>query len=174
MVNNIFEDLIVRGGLVGNNNQLKLFRKIEFSMYPARAFAITLNDIYEKKGLDYLIKLGKIMGESAAIMFKNEIDKMKSLIKKDYQTIKNIIEISGFGKIEEFIEDKKKIIIRIKDHSVIAPSKKLFSNKSPACSFYGEIYGAYIRIFKNIKKLKIIHTKCGCNNAEFCEWVYEK
>ena len=174
MVNNIFEYLIVRGGIVGNNNQLRLFRKIDFSMYPARAFAITLHEIKDNKGLDYLKNLGKLMGESAATAFKNAMDKMKSLIKKDYQTINNLIEISGFGKIGEFIEDDKKFIIRIKDHSVIAPSKKLYGNNSPVCSFYGEIFGAYIRVFKNLKKLKITHTKCGCNNNEFCEWVFEK
>src|SRR3989338_1375604 len=169
MVNNIFEDLIVRGGIVGNNNQLRLFRKVDFSMYPARAFAVALHDIYEKKGSDYLKKLGKLMGESAAINFKNAIGKMKTLIKKDYQTINNLIEISGFVKIENYAEDNKKVLIRIKDHNVIEPSKKLYGSNPFICLFYGEIFGAYIRIFRNLKKLKIDHSACVCAGKDFCE-----
>lgn len=170
----IFNDLIMRGGLVQNKNQLRLFKNIRFSMYPARAFAIALNRMNKDKGQDYIKELGRIMGENSASDFKKEISKLKSLIKKNYQTIPNLIEISGFGKIDFYKEDDDKTIIQIKDHPVIKPAKDLYKENNFICSFYGEIYASYIKVFNNLKSLNINHTKCICKGDELCEWIMAK
>ncbi len=174
MKNDLFNDLVMRGGLVQDKNELRLFENIEFSMYPARAFAVALNKLYNDKGIIYIKNLGKIMGDNSAKELKREISKIKSLIKKDYQTITNLIQISGFGVIDYFERKNNKFIIRIIDHPVIIPSKNLFGNKQFACTFYGEIYSSYIKTFNNIQKLNITHTKCMCKNHDYCEWIFLK
>lgn len=169
----IFDDLMIRGGFVQNKNQLQLFKNLKFSMYPARAFAILLNRLHNDKGLDYIKKLGKIMGENSAKNLAKELKKFKKLIKKDYQTIPNLIEISGFGKIDSFTNKENEIIIIIKDHPVIKNTKELYQNKSLACEFYAEIYKQYLSIIGGYKNIKIKHLKCISKGDDSCEWHFK-
>jgi len=170
----LFDDLVVRGGLVENKNQLQLFNRVNFSMYPARAFAVTLNRLFIDKGENYVKDLGKIMGNSSAREFFTNISKMRSLIRKEYQTVPHLIEISGFGKFDDFIEDEKEFVMQIKKHPVISSAKELGMDKGFICDFYGEIYSSYVGVFLSKKGLKIKHTKCVCKGDEFCEWRMTK
>ncbi len=175
MVDNLFLDLIRRGGLVSGHNQIRLFKKIRFSMYPARAFSITIQTLYDDNGLEYVKQLARINGKTSAIQLRDELFKLKKFIKEDYQIISNLIQISGFGVIDSFEEKGNSFLIKVSDHHVILPSKKLFGKNSKTCDFFGEIYSSYIEVFENLKKpLKVKHTKCICKGDKFCEWVFEK
>ncbi len=169
----IFEDLVIRKGLIGGGNQLQLFKNIRFTMYPARAFSFLLQKLYEDNDLKYIRKLGKKMGRVSSENFKKEIAKMKRLLKKEYQTLPALIELSGFGKIHSFKENKKEIILQIKEHPVITPSKEIYGKKSIACSFYSQIYAEYIKTFRDLNNVQISHNKCLCNGDKLCEWRFK-
>lgn len=169
MGNDIFNKLIAKKGLWVEQNKLNLFKSIDFSMYPANAFAIILQKLSLDKNKKYLGKLGSIMGEKASEEFKEEIKKISSFLSKDYQEINNIILLSGFGEV--FIEEKKGAFKVInKWHPVISKAKELYSDKSNVCEFYGEVYASFVKKYKNLENLKVYHKKCVCNGDEFCEW----
>jgi len=171
---NIFQDLINKGVLTKGSYNLQLFENIHFSMYPARAFAVALNRLYIDKDINYIKKLGRIMGDNSAMEFYNVISKMEGLIKKEYTSIPSLIEMSGFGRVDKFIKKGNKYVLQVKNHPVIVPAIKLYGEKNFVCDFYGEVYAAYIQIFKKVSLLNVNHTKCVSKGDEACEWVFIK
>ena len=174
MANDILGDLIMRDVLIGKDNQLKLFQNISYSMYPARALAIGLQKIHMDSDEKYIRRLAGIFGKNSADTVKHEFDRKSRYLKKEYQQLPIIIEISGFGKLHSFKENKDKFIIQVKDHPVIIRSNVLYGKKSIACVFYGQIYAEYLRSFYMLKKPDFMHTKCICRGDKFCEWTLKK
>lgn len=170
MAKDISSDLIKRGGLIQNRNQLQLFKNIQFSMYPSRAFSILLQKISKEKGENYILNLGKVMGKASGEKMKKEIKKIKQLLKSDYQSIPHMIEVTGFGKISQYIEQKDEIRLEAKNHPVITHAKNLYKNKEVSSKFYGEVYKEYIEIFSKEKIKKIVIEK----DKEICRWIFKK
>lgn len=172
MVDRIFNRLIAKEGLKVKENRLNLFKSIDFSMYPANAFAITLQKLSIDKNKNYLRKLGFIMGNQAAKEMLNKIKKIRYFLDKDYQKLNEIILLSGFGEVSI---DKKKKDFRVicEWHPVISKAKKLYAMKSNVCEFYGAVFASFIKEYNQIKNLKISHPKCVCKGDSVCEWIFQ-
>ena len=102
----IISDLISKKLLISTDkNHLQLLNKIDISMYGARAWVFTIQQLGLKKDKEYLFKLGLLMGEDAAEEVNEVVKKNKVFLPKEIQLVDKIIEITGFGqvKIENYI-----------------------------------------------------------------------
>ena len=74
----LFKELVTRKILSVENNRLKLISYIDIAMYDSEAWASNLQEIGLLKGLEYLNKIGYMMGEDAAEDIKDIREKQKS------------------------------------------------------------------------------------------------
>lgn len=170
MSNKIFDKLIAKEGLNVDDNHLKLFRDIQFSMYPARAFALILQKLSNDKNPKYLIELGSVMGGRAAKEMYDEVKKLKMFLSKDYQKIGGVILLSGFGNVE--VDKKgKNYVVTCKNNPVISQGAKIYKKKSNVCNFYGQVFTEFVKKFEKSKNLNFNHTKCISKGDKYCEWI---
>jgi len=172
MSSELFVELIKKSGVKGDINHLKLFQSFKYSLYPARAFALTLQMILENSDISYIRNLGKIMGRTSINNLLTELTRNKSIIKKDFITVPKLIEISGFGTIDYYDNDGINYVIQLYEHPVITPSYKLFGKDSCAYDFYGMIFGEYIKQIERLKRIKCNISKRFSTQNKTCEWVY--
>ncbi|MBI4440191.1 hypothetical protein HY638_04435 [Candidatus Woesearchaeota archaeon] len=174
MYTDIVKDLILRRLLTVQNNRIVLFRKLQYTMYPARAMARTLQHIGNENGEEYLFKLGYEAGADAAEEMIENMHLIQKAFPGKLTAIQLLLEIIGFGKPLVKVYDIKhqKLITQVVNHPVIENGKNLFGEKSMACSFYRGVYSAHVQRELGIKNAHFEEYKCICKGTgDHCLWV---
>lgn len=168
------KELIVKRAITIEDNRIKLFHTINYTLYPARAMAVILQLLGEKGDKGYLFKLGSIIGGDAIDEIYKYLKKVEKFIPDRIKTMQPILEISGFGKFDAIEYTDNKVVFRLKEHPVISFGAKLFGKKSIICEFYRAIFSAFCKKLLKLKKCELVESKCISKGDPYCEWEYKK
>lgn len=153
----IIDELIAKKLLNSTGkNYLLLFNNIAISMYGARAWAFTIQQIAAKKGEKYIFDLGYLMGSDSANEIKENFKTLKSFLSKEVQLVPNLIEATGFGVISiKHYTPKKNVLLEIEANHILDYANKLYGEKSLVCSFYKGVYSGFFDVFLDLKGCKL-------------------
>ena len=175
VLSTVLKKMLIGRAFTNEKGRIKLYGKMDWMLYPARAFALNLQSIGEKMGEDYLYKLGYEAGYDAG----NEIVKATGVkMKGGWATQKVVIallEFIGFGKVEFMKSDVKKdghhhVIIHVRNNPVVEHGAKMFGKKSMICKWFMGVYSAHGEVELGVKKANLHEVKCIKNGSPYCEW----
>jgi len=154
--------------------RIKLFRRMDWTLFPSRALALNLQTIGEKLGEEFVYELGYQAGKEAA---KEMIKYMGLRPKGGWVTQKAVIallDFIGFGKLE-FLRAQVKdghhhIIIHVRDNPVIEHGAMMFGAKSVACKWFMGVYAAHGEMELGLKHARFKENACIRLGAPYCEW----
>lgn len=172
----LFNELISKKLLISTGkNYLTLFNNISISMYGARAWAFTIQQIALKKGERYIFDLGYLMGSESASEIKETFKKLGAFLPKEIKAISNIIEATGFGitEVSAYIP-RKKIELKIIKNPILEFGKELYGKKSFICSFYAGIYSGFIESFSDLIGCRLKIKECITKGDKNCIFEYSK
>lgn len=171
----ILKKLLMGRAFETEKGRIKLFGRMNWTLFPSMALAENLQSIAEKNGEKYLYELGYQAGQSAA----GELIKYMGLIPRSGWTTQKavlaLLDFIGFGRTE-FVVSRKDgsghhhFVFHVRDNPVIDHAKELFGNKSKVCNWFMGVYAAHGEMEMGIKNAKIKENKCICKGAPFCEW----
>lgn len=175
MLSTIFKKLLIGRAFSADEGRIKMFGRMYWIMYPARAFACHLQDVGEKLGPDYLWKMGYDAANDAG---KEMLECMQLKPHGGWITIKAIIELLdfiGYGR-PEFVKSEIKsdghhhIIIHVKQNPVIEHAAQMYGPKSLICNWFMGVYSAHGELELGVKNAHLKENKCLCHGTPFCEW----
>lgn len=171
----ILKKMLIGRAFTNEHGRIKLYGKMDWMMFPARALAINFQSIAEKNGKEYLRKLGREAGHDAAL----EIIKCTGAkLKGGWTTQKVIIallDFIGFGQVDFIKADIEKdghhhIIMHSKNNPVIEHGIKLYGKKSMICEWFMGVYEAHGELELGIKNPKLVENHCVKDGFPDCEW----
>ncbi len=170
----MFKKLIFGRAFETEKGRIKLFGKMDWTMFPSRALALNLQTIGEKLGEQFVYDLGYQAGKDAA----QEMVKYMGLRPKGgwitQKAIISLLEFIGFGKPKFVRAQIKKghhhIIVHVKDNPVIEHGAKIFGTKSVACKWFMGVYAAHGEMELGVSHVKLKENRCIRNGAPYCEW----
>ncbi|MBI2449637.1 hypothetical protein HYV49_05060 [Candidatus Pacearchaeota archaeon] len=167
------KELIVKKAIAIEDNRIKLFHTIDYTLYPGRALAIILQQLGKKGGKKYLFGLGSIMGNDAIDEMEEYLKKVEKFVPDRIKTLQPILEISGFAKFDTIEYKDKDIIFKLTKHPVIDFGVKLFGKDSMVCEFYRAVFSAFCRKLLKSKNYELVENKCIRKGDPYCEWSYK-
>lgn len=170
----IFKKLIFGNLFATERGRIKLFHKMDWTLFPSRALAMNLQTIGEKLGEEFLYKLGYQAGKDAA---KEMIKYMRLKPRGGWITQKTVIsmlDFIGFGK-PQFMRAKVKgrhhhIIVHVRDNPVIEHGARMFGAKSMVCKWFMGVYAAHGEMELGVGHVRLKENKCIRLGSPYCEW----
>lgn len=175
VMSTILKKMLISRAFTNVKGRVTLYGKMDWMLFPARAFAINLQSIGEKMGKDYVYKLGYEAGYDAGLEIL-ESTGMKAQSGVAFRKIvMALLDFIGFGKVDFIKFDVKKdghhhIIIHVHDNPVIEHSIKLYGKKSMACQWFMGVYTAHGEVELGVKNAKLVENKCMKDGSPYCEW----
>lgn len=130
-----------------------------------------------KSGIKNLVEHVSVYKGIKDQSLKNIAELSKKIGKTDdgvIKTLQSLFEIYGLGKLEiiNLDNDKKKVLIRVKDSSMANSQLKKSKSKIPVCTLTsGILAGIFSYIFK--KDVDCVEKKCLAKGEEICEFMIE-
>jgi len=154
--------------------RIRLFGRMDWTLFPSRALALNLQTIGEKLGEEFVYNLGYEAGRDAA----KEMVKYMGLKPKGgwttQQAVIALLDFIGFGKLEFVIANIKgnhhHIVIHVKDNPVIEHGAMMFGAKSVACKWFMGVYAAHGEAEWGLEHVRLKENKCIRLGAPCCEW----
>lgn len=137
-------ELILKKLLSTEKNQIKLFNNLSYSMYPARAMSVTLEEVKTRKGSEYLRALGYKTGKAGVDHVRDEMRIYEKMLPDRLKDIKVTLTILGFGIIDDLDLKEKSVAFSIPSHPVIGPAIERYGSEAGAISFYEGLFAAFI------------------------------
>jgi len=171
----IFKKLLWGNAFATEQGRIRLFGRMDWTLFPSRALALNLQTIGEKLGEDFVYKLGYEAGKDAA---KEMVKYMGLKPRGGWVTQKAVIamlDFIGFGK-PEFVHVKVKkgghhhIVVHVRDNPVIEHGARMFGVKSMACKWFMGVYAAHGEMELGVKHVKLKENRCIRLGAPYCEW----
>ena len=171
----IFKKLLFGRAFATERGRIKLFGKMDWTLFPSRALALNLQAVGEKLGEEFVYKLGYQAGRDAA---KEMVKYMGLKPKGGWLTQKAVIsmlDFIGFGK-PEFVRMKMKgkghhhIIVHVRDNPVIEHGARMFGAKSMVCKWFMGVYAAHGEMELGVRHVKLKENKCIRLGNQYCEW----
>jgi len=170
----ILKKLLFGRAFSTERGRIKLFGRMDWTLFPSRALAINLQRIGEKLGEKFVYELGYQAGKDAA---KEMIKYMGLKPRSGWATQKTVIallDFIGFGRLE-FVKVNKKgrhhhIIVHVRDNPVIEHGIKIFGSRSVACKWFMGVYAAHGEMEWGLSHVRLKENKCMRLGAPYCEW----
>jgi hypothetical protein len=175
VLSTILKKMLIGRAFTNEKGRIRLYGRMDWMLYPARAFALNLQSIGEKLGKDYLYKIGYEAGYDAG---KEIVKCTGAKLKGGWVTQKIVLallDFIGFGEVEFIKADIKKdghhhIIIHTRNNPVIEHGAKLYGKKSMICYWFMGVYGAHGEVELGVKNPKLVENKCIRHGSPYCEW----
>jgi len=157
------------------DGRIRMFGKMDWLLFPARALALNFQSIGEKLGTDYLYKIGYEAGYDAG---KEIIAATGAKLKGGWATQKivtGLLDFIGFGNVGFIKSDFNKkgqhhFIIHVYGNPVIEHSVKLFGKKSMVCYWFRGVYSAHGNLELGLENCNFKENKCIKDGSPYCEW----
>lgn len=170
----ILKKLVFGRAFTTERGRIKLFTRMDWTLFPSRALALNLQTVGEKLGEKFLYKLGYQAGKDAA---KEMVRYMGLKPKGGWITQKAVIsmlEFIGFGKSEfvraKILNDHHHIIVHVRDNPVIEHGARMFGAKSIVCKWFMGVYAAHGEMELGVSHVRLKENKCIRLGAPYCEW----
>lgn len=170
----VFKKLLWANAFSTERGRIRLFRSMDWTLFPSRALALNLQMVGEKLGEGFVYKLGYEAGKDAA---KEMVKYMGLKPRGGWVTQKAVISLLdfiGFG-TPVFVRAKIRhghhhIIVHVSDNPVIEHGARMFGTKSVACKWFMGVYAAHGEAELGVKHVKLKENKCIRLGAPYCEW----
>lgn len=175
VITTILKKMLISRGFTTSKGRIKMFGKMDWTLFPSRALAIIFQDVGEKLGEKYLYDIG----------FKAGLDAAKEIIKSSggkpkggWITLKIVVallEFIGYG-TPDFVkfEIKEKghhhIIVHVKNNPITEWGVKMFGKKSIVCNWVMGVYAGHAAYDLDVKNIHVKEVKCIKNGHPYCEW----
>ncbi len=175
VLSTVLKKMLIGRAFTNEKGRIRLYGRMDWMLYPARAFALNLQNVGEKLGKDYLYKIGYEAGYDAG---KEIVKCTGAKLKGGWATQKIVLallDFIGFGKVEFIKADIKKdghhhMIIHVRNNPVIEHGAKLYGKKSMICDWFMGVYAAHGEVELGVKNAKLVEVKCIRNGSPYCEW----
>ncbi len=174
MLSPILKKMLIGRAFSNEDGRIKLYGKMDWMMFPAKALAMNLQSIAEKNGKEYLRQLGREAGKNA----NEEILKCTGAKPKGGWATQKVfialLDFIGFGQTvftkTKQEKDHHHFIMHLKNNPVIEHSIKLYGKKSMVCEWFMGVYEAHGELGLGLKKLHIVENHCIKDGFPQCEW----
>jgi predicted hydrocarbon binding protein len=171
----ILKKLLIGRAFICEDGRIKLFGRMDWTFIPSKTLAVAFQDIGEKFGEDFLLKLGYEAGHDAGVEM---VEYMKLKPKGGWVSQKAVIEtldFIGFGQMEFIKTDIKRsghhhVILHIRNNPVIEHSIRLYGKKSLSCAWFRGVYNAHGELELGLKNVNLLETHCMKDGFHDCEW----
>ncbi|MCX7999404.1 MAG: hypothetical protein N3A69_10720 [Leptospiraceae bacterium] len=165
----MLKKLLIGRAFSAEDGRMTILGKYDVTLYESKAWAFTVQKIYEKLGekatFEIFYKAGQIAFEQAEKTFKIKISEN---LMRNFQPIMDFFGWGGFIPIEYVHEgDKLSIIVKLINSPVVEYGKILFGKNSKVCIFFRAILSG---VFSMVYKKNVIFEEVACFNkgAEAC------
>jgi predicted hydrocarbon binding protein len=170
----ILKKLLFGRAFSTERGRIKLFGRMDWTLFPSRALALNLQAIGEKLGEEFVYKLGYEAGHDAA---REMVKYMGLKPRGGWATQKAVIallDFIGFGRLE-FVKVKIRgrrhhIIVHVKDNPVIEHGARMFGARSVACKWFMGVYAAHGEAEWGLSHVRLKENRCIRLGAPYCEW----
>lgn len=175
MLSPILKKMLIGRAFANEDGRIKMYGKMDWMMFPARALAMNFQSIAEKNGAAYLRKLGYEAGADAA---KEIIGATNIKPRGGWATQKVIIallDFIGFGQTTFLKTDFKEgghhhFIMHLSNNPTIEHAIKLYGKKSMVCEWFMGVYQAHGEAELGLKNMNVVENHCMKNGFPQCEW----
>jgi len=170
----ILKKLLYGRAFATERGRIKLFGRMDWTLFPSRALAVNLQTIGDRLGREFVYELGYQAGKDAA----REMVRCMGLKPRGgwvtQKAVLSLLEFIGFGR-PEFVRMKihnghHHIVVHVSDNPVIEHGTRLFGAKSVACSWFMGVYAAHGEMELGVKHVRLKENKCVRFGAPYCEW----
>jgi hypothetical protein len=171
----ILKKLLFGKAFTTEKGRIKLFGRMDWTLFPSRALALNLQAIGEKLGEEFVYKLGYQAGKDAA----EEMVKYMGLKPRGgwvtQKVVISILDFIGFGR-PDFVRAEIKedghhhIIVHVRDNPVIEHGARMFGAKSMVCKWFMGVYAAHGEMELGVNHVKLKENKCIRLGNPYCEW----
>lgn len=168
------KEIVMKNLLKVEKGRPKLFNALDYTMYPARAMAITLQHVFKDFGESFMFKIGFKAGDEAEKEREKAIKLIQRFLPERLSSLFLVFEITGLGKIEiqECDVKKQKLILKMTNNPAVDNAKELYGGKSGICSFFRGVYSSIVEKNLGIKNCKLKETKCITKGDPYCEFRF--
>ncbi len=173
----MLKKMLIGRAFSNEKGRIKLFGKMDWMLYPARAMAYTIHSIGERLGDDYVFALGYMAGYDAG----KEITAATGIKLRggwtSQKVVVSLLDFIGFGTVDiikgKIIDSNGNhdIVLHVKDNPEIEHGIKLFGKKEHICTFFRGVYSAHLDLEMGTKKCKLKEVKCMRDGHPHCEWA---
>ncbi len=145
----LLKGLALMRAISWKDNYIVLLDNIKITLFPCRAWAVTLENLKKKSNEEYVYNLGYLYGVEAFKVIKKRVTTLKFNIADNYLEFPSILEVSGIGKVD-YMEGKSNIKkISFLEHEAIKESIRLFGENASAITFYAGAVSAFHNLYFN-------------------------
>jgi hypothetical protein len=175
VLSTVLKKMLIGRAFTNERGRIKLYGKMDWMLYPTRAFALNIQSIGEKEGKEYIRKLGWEAGHDAA----KEILKCTGAKFKggwaSQKVIVALLDFIGFGQMEFTKTELKKdghhhFIGHVSNNPAIEHGVRLFGKKSMICDYFMGVYEAHGELGLGLKNPHIVENHCIKDGFPDCEW----
>lgn len=171
----ILKKMLIGRGFTTEKSRIKMFGKMDWTLYPSSGFAHIIQEFGKKLGPDELFKLGYDDG----LMNGEEILRASgSKIRGGWislQVIIALMDFIGYGNIKFIKRDVNKdghhhIIIHLVNSPIVEHAGRMYGSKSLVCYFIAGLFSGHGEIELGLKNAHLKETRCICRGAPHCEF----
>ncbi len=168
-----FKDLLIGRAFTTEKGRIKMFGKMDWTLYPSRGLAHFFQTIGEKLGEEYLYELSY---ENGKFNGKDMVKSMKLEVKGGWMTqhaITSLLDFLGYGKIEFIKADIKpdgshNIIMQTKENPIVEHAIRMFGKNEMACTYWRGLLAGHGEVELGLKKPELKETKCMSRGSPYC------
>lgn len=171
----ILKKMLIGRGFTTERSRIKMFGKMDWTLYPSRGFAHILQEIGEKIGPEELFRIGYKEG----VMNGEEILRASGTKIRggwiSLQVVIALLDFIGYGNIKFIKFDVKKnghhhTIIHLVNSPIVEHAGKMYGKKSLVCHFIAGLFSGHGEAALGIKHAHLKENRCMCGGAPFCEF----
>ena len=175
VISTILKKMLISRGFTTEKSRIKMFGKMDWTLYPSRGFTHILQEIGERMGPKELYRIGYEEG----LMNGEEMLKASGAKLKggwlSLQVVLALLDFIGYGNVNFVKYDVKPgghhhVIIHVMNNPMVEHGKEMYGEKSMVCEFIAGLFSGHGEIELGIKNAHLKENQCFCKGAQYCEF----
>ncbi len=171
----VLKKMLIGRAFSNESGRIKLYGKMDWTMFPSRALAINFQSIAEKNGSGYLRRLGKEAGKDA----NHEILRCTGMKPAGGWATQKVfialLDFIGFGQTKFLKTDLEKdghhhFKMHLNNNPVIEHAIRIYGKKSMVCEWFMGVYESHAELGLGLKNCRIHENHCMKDGFPQCEW----
>ncbi|MCK5023115.1 MAG: hypothetical protein KAS04_03005 [Candidatus Aenigmarchaeota archaeon] len=175
VITTILKKMLISRGFTTDKGRIKMFGKMDWTLFPSRALAIIFQDVGKKLGKDYLYDIGFKAGSDTG---DEIIHATGSKPKGGWITMKlvvSLLEFIGYGTPVFVKSDIEKdghhhLLVHVSNNPITEWGVKLYGKKSLVCNWVMGVYAGHAECELGAKNVRVKESRCIKDGHPYCEW----